>query len=472
MAQEMRTTLSRSSRLSALAAALLAGSLVLAVAAFAQLRGTGRTLQRTADTRILIDDVRTGILEAETGERGYVITGHPEYLEPYRTASARENAAMARLSSLSMGTPTEQRRIDEADRLVRTRLAQIGSRIEARDHGGLQAAAALIATGEGERTMDDLRTQLRAMEDEQDRLLATERRARARYAGGTLGALMVTSALFGLLVLRSMAYRRLAEERARTAEFQERFVAIVGHDLRSPLTSMTLGVQSLKRTIGPQHADILRRMGASGARMERMIEQLLDLARSRLGGGIRVVLSRVDFGTLVEGVAEELRASWGEGTLQVDVQRGVDGQWDGDRLGQVVSNLVGNALAYRAPDTIVRLSVRAQRDDAVLTVHNDGPPIPATLIPVLFDPFRRGEQGGRSAHTAGLGLGLFITRELVAAHGGTIGVESDERAGTTFTVTLGRSRPRSPEPPSSRTLSRAGRAPASPPTARPQEHGR
>ena len=434
----MRTTLSRSARVNVLAAALLAGALALAVVAFGQVQGAGRALQRAADTRMAIDDVRAQILDAETGERGYVITGRRDYVEPYRTASASVNAAMARLSSLGVSTPTQQRRMNEAEGLVRARLAEIRARIDARDHGGLQAAAALIATGEGAHTMAALRSQLSAMEDEQDRLLVSERRSRGRYVAVTLGALMVTSALFGLLVLRSMAYRRLVEERARTARFQELFVAILGHDLRSPLTSILLGVQSLKRTGVPQQADMLRRMGTSGARMERMIEQLLDLARSRLGGRIRVVKAQVDLGKLVEGVAEELRASSGEGALQVDVQGRVDGQWDGDRLGQVVSNLLGNALAYRAPDTIVSVSVRAQGDQAVLTVHNDGPPIPATLVPVLFDPFRRGEQGGRTAHTAGLGLGLFITHELVAAHGGTIGVESNEGTGTTFTVTLAR----------------------------------
>ena len=434
----MRTTPSHSVHLSVLAAALLAGALALALVAFAQLRGAGHMLQHAADTRMAIDDVRTEVLELETAERGYVITGRPDFLEPYRTARAGVNAAMARLSGLSRGTPTQQRRMDEAERLVRTRLAQIPNRIEARDRGGLQVAAALVATGEGERTMDALRSQLSAMEDEQDRLLVTERRSRERDVAVTLGALVVTSALFGLLVLRSVAYRRLVEERARTAQFQERFVAILGHDLRSPLTSIMLGVQSLKRNTGPREADMLRRMGASAERMERMIEQLLDLARSRLGGGIHVVPTQVDLGKLVDGVAGELRALSGEGALQVDVQGRVDGQWDGDRLGQVVSNLLGNALAYRAPDTVVRVSMRAQGDQAVLTVHNDGPPIPATLIPVLFDPFRRGEQGGRSAHTAGLGLGLFITQELVAAHKGTITVESNEGAGTTFTVTLAR----------------------------------
>jgi signal transduction histidine kinase len=434
----MRTTLSRSARLNGLLAALLALALAFALAAFAQLRGAGRALQRAADTRIAIDDVLTEILDAETGERGYVITGRPDYLVPYTTASARVNAAMARLSSLSMGAPTEQRSIDEAERLVRTRLVQIRTRIDARDNGGFQAAAALIATGEGERTMEALRSQLSAMEDEQDRLLVTERRSRVRYVAVTVGALMVTSALFGLLVVRGMAYGRLVAERARTAEFQERFVAILGHDLRGPLSSVMLGVQSLKRTAGPQQAAMLRRMGASGARMDRMIEQLLDLARSRLGGGIRIVPTQVDLGRLVEGVAEELRASSSEGALQVDVQGRVVGHWDGDRLGQVVSNLLGNALAYRAPDTVVRVSVRARGDQAVLTVHNDGPPIPTPLLPVLFDPFRRGEQANRSPNTAGLGLGLFITRELVAAHGGTIGVESSEGTGTTFTVTLAR----------------------------------
>jgi signal transduction histidine kinase len=438
----MRAKLSRAALRGLLPTALLAGTLALALAlavvALAQLRGATHALQQTVDTRIATDDVAFALVDAEAAERGYVITGYADYLEPYRAAPVRVNTAMARLSSLSMGSPVQRRRLDEVNRLVLTRLGQIHDRIDARDRGGFQAAAAFIATGEGERTMSALRSEFAEMDTEQDELLVTERRTRVRSGAVTLGALMVTSALFGLLVLRGMAYRRYVTERARTAEFQERFVAILGHDLRTPLSSILLGVQVLERTAGAQQTNTLRRIGASGARMGRMIEQLLDLARSRLGGGISIVPTQVDLGKLVEGVAEELRASSGEAALHLDVQGRVDGQWDGDRLGQVVSNLLGNALAYRAPGTPVRVTLRAQGDQAVLTVHNEGPPIPATLTPVLFDPFRRGEQGSRSAGTAGLGLGLFITREVVAAHGGTLGVQSTDATGTTFTVTLAR----------------------------------
>jgi signal transduction histidine kinase len=241
-----------------------------------------------------------------------------------------------------------------------------------------------------------------------------------------------------LLFLQGIAYRRAEAERARTAEFRERFMAILGHDLRNPLASIATTVQVLQRTTGPEQANALKRIEVSGARMGRMIDQLLDLARIRLGGGIRLEPEAADLGKIVDDIADELRRSQPEGAIQVEEHERTDGCWDVDRLGQVISNLIGNALAYRAPDTPVRASVQPQGEAALLTVHNDGPPIPRAVLPAIFDPFRRGDRAGRGAGAGGLGLGLFITKELVAAHGGTVEVQSTEQAGTTFTVRLPR----------------------------------
>ena len=108
-----------------------------------------------------------------------------------------------------------------------------------------------------------------------------------------------------------------------------------------------------------------------------------------------------------------------------DVAGNVEGTWDPDRLQQVVSNLVGNALEHS--DGVVSVRVEAAKHDVVLSVHNDGEPIPAEVLPALFEPFRRGE---RSA--GGLGLGLYIVREVIRRHGGTIDVRSSSAAGTTF----------------------------------------
>jgi signal transduction histidine kinase len=248
-----------------------------------------------------------------------------------------------------------------------------------------------------------------------------------------------------LLAVLGVAWRRAAEaeraqlaERARQTEFQERFVAILGHDLRNPLSAVRMGLALLRRTAPPESMRTLDRMDRSVARMERMIQQLLDLARSRIGGGIRIAPAPASLERIVNDVAEELRSAHPGRELVVEAGGDLDGAWDADRLQQVASNLINNALCYGSPDEPVRVALRGEDGQVVLSVHNGGAPIPDAIREALFDPFRRGREGAAPASPSGLGLGLYITRELVRAHGGSIDLQSTESSGTTFTVALPR----------------------------------
>jgi sigma-B regulation protein RsbU (phosphoserine phosphatase) len=223
------------------------------------------------------------------------------------------------------------------------------------------------------------------------------------------------------------------------ADFQERFVAVLGHDLRNPLAAIDMAT-GLLRQQAEQARDatatrILSRVRSSSRRMSRMIEQILDLSRSRMGGGLTVNPAPMELDAMLAGVIDELRTAYP--TRKIELGCGVlTGSWDRDRLEQVFSNLIGNAIHYGLPETPVTVDARLEGDLIVVEVHNDGPPIPDSLRAVLFDPFRRGSRDSRAANTAGLGLGLYISRELVLAHGGDIDVRSSADAGTTFRVTL------------------------------------
>jgi sigma-B regulation protein RsbU (phosphoserine phosphatase) len=185
----------------------------------------------------------------------------------------------------------------------------------------------------------------------------------------------------------------------------------------------------------PTTERITGRMVASARRMSRMIEQILDLTRSRLAGGIEVHPTSMDLCPMLTTIIDELRAGHPGCVLELHCPSLV-GHWDRDRLEQVFSNLIGNALQYgpKSMPVIVRVSAEAPR--VVIEVHNEGPPIPEALQAQLFDPFRRGEREGRKSETAGLGLGLYITREIVLAHGGQVEVRSTAAEGTTFRVIL------------------------------------
>ncbi len=239
--------------------------------------------------------------------------------------------------------------------------------------------------------------------------------------------------------LRALAAEEAAvAERARIQEFQERFIAILGHDLRNPLAAIDMGAGLLRQQTehDPATARIAERVQSSTRRMSRMIEQILDLTRSRLGGGIEMAPQPMELCATLTGVVEELRTVHPRRRIELVCARPIRGTWDRDRLEQVFSNLVSNAVHHGAKDGPVTLETHPDGAVVHVDVHNEGEPIPEPLRVSLFNPFRRGERESRTRETEGLGLGLHISREIVLAHGGDIHVRSTPSEGTTFRVTL------------------------------------
>jgi signal transduction histidine kinase len=225
-------------------------------------------------------------------------------------------------------------------------------------------------------------------------------------------------------------------ERMRGARFGELFVGMLGHDLRNPLSAIVTGAQLLERRQGGDNRRLIGRIVSSAERMSRMIDQILDLTRIRLGKGVPIVPAPVDLAAVCRTVIDELCAGRDDVAIDLDVAATADGVWDGDRLAQLFGNLVGNAVQHRAGAGRVLVAIDGTGEDrVVIRVHNDGV-IPTRLLPHLFEPFSQGR--ANSERTSGLGLGLYISREVVHAHGGAIDVASDETRGTTFTVTLPR----------------------------------
>ena len=185
----------------------------------------------------------------------------------------------------------------------------------------------------------------------------------------------------------------------------------------------------------PSSVRVLDRIDSSSRRMSRMIQQILDLTRSRLSGGIEVNPRPTDLCRVLSSTVDELRTAYPHARIDLRCPAS-SGTWDADRLEQVFSNLIGNAVAHGGAAGAVEVEAGSRGDAAWVTVHNQGPPISDHLRDTLFDPFRRGDRESRSSTTAGLGLGLYISREVVVAHGGSIEFESSPDRGTTFRVTL------------------------------------
>lgn len=236
------------------------------------------------------------------------------------------------------------------------------------------------------------------------------------------------------------AERAIAAERHAIAQYQQQMLGIVGHDLRNPLSAMSVGV-SLLDEIGkdiPKIPQVARKLASSVQRMSRIVEQLLDVTRARLGEGIPMQPVETQLVPLVKAAIEELTLAYPSIKFELRDGHEIDGIWDPDRLSQVLSNLMSNAAQYGRTGAPVVVGLSATEATATIAVSNENrdKPIPPELLEVLFDPYKRGRDEKRAS---GLGLGLYIVHEIVEAHGGTIAVRSDE-TGTTFTVELPRRR--------------------------------
>ncbi len=231
--------------------------------------------------------------------------------------------------------------------------------------------------------------------------------------------------------------RAIGAEREQVSRFMQQLLGIVGHDLRNPLGTFVAGVELLRLThdSGKPIAPVLDRMAASVRRMSRIVDQLLDVTRASLGAGIEIQPATVELVPLLESVVEEVKVMHPSASVALRGTQRIIGHWDPERLAQVVSNIASNAAHYGKPGAPIEIDISTEGELARIGIRNtnrDKPIAPAVLA-TLFDPHRRGTEGHRN--TAGLGLGLYIVKQIVEAHQGTVKASSDED-GTLFTVVL------------------------------------
>ena len=230
------------------------------------------------------------------------------------------------------------------------------------------------------------------------------------------------------------------------AASRDMFLAILGHDLRGPLAGIDMSTMLLAK---PGLSDAARQQAASRIKraskeMNRLVTDLLEYTRTRLGAGIPIDRSACDLGPVCEESLEAIRAGYPEHQFVQRMSGDLSIEADAPRIHQALSNLLSNAVQHGSRDEPIRLSAEGQPDAVVLTVSNEGDPIPAEALPAIFDPLIQAPSASSEAHErsrTSLGLGLFIVREIVLGHSGTITVQSAADSGTVFTIRL----PRTPQ---------------------------
>lgn len=228
-------------------------------------------------------------------------------------------------------------------------------------------------------------------------------------------------------------------EAERIGELREKLFDILGHDLRNPLNTIAMANRILSKNENFQSAELklTKKIAESVGRMDRMIGDLLDLSRTRLEEGIPINRQPCDLRNICLQMIDDFSIGYPNRTILFESEGETQGRYDADRIKQVISNLIGNALEHGAKKTPVTVKLSGNETNVILSAHNHGNPIPAESLATLFNPYRRAIEN-KNKSKVGLGLGLYIVQQIVLAHKGAIEVESNENIGTIFTVKLPR----------------------------------
>ena len=258
------------------------------------------------------------------------------------------------------------------------------------------------------------------------------------------GALNDGTDLEDLMRFNEAIDQSLAESVARYTRdldhSKEMFLAILGHDLRSPLGTVITSSQFMLDSgdLAEPHLTLTRRVASASRRMNQLVGDLLDFTRSRLGSGVPIVRADMDLGRVVCETVEELAAAHPERRFTCDTSGDLRGKWDSARMSQVLVNLVGNAVQHGDATAPIAVKATGEAAEVILEIHNRGPAIAAGKIRELFSPLKRLHGGAAEGPSSSLGLGLYITERIITAHEGTIDVSSSAEGGTTFTIRLPR----------------------------------
>ena len=236
--------------------------------------------------------------------------------------------------------------------------------------------------------------------------------------------------------LLTSAEARYSEKREHANEL---FLGILAHDLRNPLNAIIRSAQWILLEEQPDR-DMVNQIVISATRMSHLITDLIELTRVRLGKGLSIRRTRTDMREICLKALHEMKAAYPNRNFTLHADNDLTDEWDEQKINQVLSNLLGNAVQHGSPDSSIILTAKKVKEGVEIQIHNEGTPIPKKLLPKIFDRFiQEGISESGKDKSGSMGLGLYIAKEIVCAHGGTINAQSSEAEGTTFYAYLPRS---------------------------------
>ncbi len=427
------------------------------------IRSESDTISHTQQVITALNSMLVTLDDAETGQRGYILTGRDAYLDPYRGSQDRTDALLLQTQVLTADNPRQQQQITTLRSLARSKYAELARTVALKQSGDGDAALRVVLSDEGRQTMDSIREVIHTMEQEEETLLIQRTRtADASVTSATISLALASVIDVAFLIIIVLLSQRAIRDREKIAEGQialleqertarivaeaairvrDQFLSLAAHELRTPLTSLMGNGQLLQKRaerngeLSDRSRQSLRVINTQAARLNALIAGLLDVSRIQTGQ-LSIEKARVDLVAITRQIVEETETATDYHTI-----RGI--YWvepllmDGDyvRLTQVIQNLVQNAIKYSPGGGTVTVQIDRQDENAVIAVTDEGIGIAADALPRVFERFFRAPNAEPN-QISGMGIGLFVVHEIVTLHGGTITVESTEGVGTTFRVIM------------------------------------
>jgi signal transduction histidine kinase len=418
-----------------------------------------------------ISTVQTDLLDAQTGARGYVITGAPSYLGPYTSAVVAVDNDLHTLQMLTVDNPTQQQRVASLKAQLPPELTELQAWIALRVAGRVSDATARVAAGVDHRQMLAIRAVLRDMQATENTLLHSRAaQAQAAVRAAVISVTLAVIADLALLVAvyvalrqalrlreRAIAEHAQSEARARllaleeTNRRMEEFLGVAGHELRTPITSALANVQIAARQLarlrdgaGPANTDQFGRLLASTEgqlrRQSRLVDDLLDVTRIE-NGRLEFRPEETDLVAIVRRAVEEQQRVRTDRRIALRLPADLGAApivADPDRIGQVLTNYLTNALKYSPTEALVAVELTLAGGTARVDVRDRGPGLPSAERERVWDRFHRVDGiEVQSGSGVGLGLGLFISKSFIDRHGGSVGVDARaDGPGSDFWFTL------------------------------------
>lgn len=422
-----------------------------------------KTAEQSAYTREVLEKLESlssDLKDAETGQRGYILTGKDRYLKPYFAAVSKVNPEIQTLRKLTTDSPQQQKRLASLRPLVDQKFAELDQTISLRKDEGLEAAQQVVLTDQGKYLMDQIRRVIQEMEkEERDKLEQSLQQAQANAQKDTI--ISTTGILLSFILLyfvydsikREMAARSqtelaLQELNVETCEalkreqelneLKSRIVSVISHEYRTPLTTILSSAELLEhyshKLSQEKKIDHLHRIQSAVNHLTALVADVLDISEAE-AGKLEFNPSLIDLEAFCRQLVEKLQKSAGQEHPITFVRFGDCSScvMDENLLRQIFTNLLLNAIKYSPQGSTVHLELRCHSGTVVVQIRDEGIGIPAIDQLQLFKPFERGSNVGT---IPGTGLGLAIVKKLVDLHGGQIAVDSVVGVGTTFTVTL------------------------------------